>query len=110
MNECTWSISYDGTNFETEEELGGWLPVRTDEVKLLRVDTTDGRQYTVKIEEGMRPIFFRRITQSVNFFKNTQEVITRIPVFGWQKTVEGRNVKSLIWLLPDGGILVTDRD
>ena len=70
----------------------------------------------------MRPIFFRRMRQlhvgnpeeiPIEYIDENGELQPTIlfaVVLGWQKTVNGKNVKSLIWLMRDGSTAITDRD
>jgi hypothetical protein len=62
------------------------------------------------ISEGMRPIVFR--TRSVVAVLDPNAPIPepdpRQTFIGWQKTVQGENVQSLICLYDDGSQVVTD--
>lgn len=66
----------------------------------------------VKIDRasGQRPIFFRRRTIALDPALGTEEKRSTITVLGWQKTVEGKNVKSFVALYEDGSVLISDRD
>lgn len=124
MRNWTWVVFYnDGTEL-SEDQAGGFGAVDIPRVATLAVFDRDEPtvNYAVPIREGMRPIFFRRKRQivindptavPVEYLNENNEVtqmITFAVVLGWQKTVNGRNVKSLIWLMHDGSVAVTDRD
>ena len=124
QRDWTWVVLYnDGTEL-TEDQAGGFGAVDISRVETLvvqdRKDITVN--YAVPIREGMRPIFFRRKRQIVindptqvpiEFFGTDGEFNSSYlfaTVLGWQKTLNGRNVKSLIWLMHDGSVAITDRD
>lgn len=124
MRNWTWTVLYqDGTEL-TEEQAGGFGNVEIERVRVLVVsDRNDPKtQFAVHISEGMRPIFFRRKRQltindpsavPIEYFMADGELCTTITfatVLGWQKTLNGRNVKSLTWLMHDGSVAITDRD
>lgn len=67
-----------------------------------------GPAYLVPIfpEDGMRPIMFRTVVLNVHTGESS-----RWNVVGWQKTVNGQNVKTLTYI-PDHGqgpIVIADR-
>lgn len=111
-----WVVSYDGSTFVHPER--GWIDVRVNDVKQLLVyDEEDStKHYVVNCQEGMRPIFYytveRIVTQRLVDGTLLQEEggTNKITCFGWQKTVNGTNVKSLIRIHPDGSIWVGDHD
>ena len=61
---------------------------------------------SVKIDGTKRFIYFRRINKKVSMigslFKGEQFVSMRY-VLGWQDTVMGKNVKSMMWINPETG-------
>ncbi len=66
----------------------------------------------VKIDRagGQRPIFFRRRSIALDPETHGEANRSTITVLGWQKTVEGKNVKSFAALYEDGSVLISDRD
>jgi hypothetical protein len=62
------------------------------------------------VSEGLRPIFFRRRKINVSSATGEQERLPVITVLGWQRTVNGTNVKSLVAFFEDGSALITDDD
>ena len=114
MHEWTWLVLYsDGTEL-SEDQAGGFGAVDIARVDTLVVLDRNAPElhYAVPIREGMRPIFFRRKRQRVSLGSPsaTSGPTIYATALGWQKTVNGRNVKSLIWLMHDGSVAVTDRD
>lgn len=57
---------------------------------------------------GARGIFFRRRARGL--FGDPQGSGLNLTCVGWQRTVNGANVKTLLFLTDDGRILLTDRD
>lgn len=123
QSQWTWVVVYDDGQTVFEDDLIEFNKVDMERVQLLIVQrrSIPELHYVVSMQDGMRPIFFRRTrTIQVNDpttipegyvhdgqFSPSYEFAT---VLGWQKTVAGRNVKSLTWLIHDGSIAVTDRD
>ena len=115
-----WRAQYDdGSHLDEHDADGrgvGFASV--DQSRLVALELlpqSGGIPYRLQLGEGMRPIFFRRRAVTVNPSDGVPEderVIDRktSTVIGWQRTVEGRNVKSLVVLLPDGSVLLTDDD
>ena len=64
-------------------------------------------QVSVKISGTKRFIYFRKIHKKVSMlgslFKGEQTVST-VYALGWQDTVEGKNVKSIMWISENGDI------
>lgn len=58
--------------------------------------------------EGARGIFFRRNARIV--LAGEGEMPWTGTAVGWQKTVNGKNVKALLHLGDDGRVILTDRD
>lgn len=113
-HDWTWLVLYtDGTELR-EEQAGGFAAVDIPRVKTLVVYDRNAPElhYAVAIREreGMRPIFFRRKRQLIPTDGDPAEPYVVATALGWQKTVNGRNVKSLIWLMHDGSVAITDRD
>ena len=124
QHDWQWLVVYDdGTELQQSEDVG-FSMVDINRVKMLLVtDMNDQRnQYAVYLTEGMRPIFFRRVhrivindyehvpVEYINEDGTIRDNYVFATVLGWQKTVKGKNVKSLTWLLHDGSVAVTDRD
>lgn len=114
MHDWAWLVLYSDDTELTEEQAGGFAAVDIPRVKTLVVydRNTPALHYAVPIREGMRPIFFRRKRQVIPMGGSSpaNEPVTFATVLGWQKTLNGRNVKSLIWLMHDGSVAITDRD
>lgn len=120
----TWAVVYEDGTERFEDELGGFGAVDIDRVRTLVVMAREGdAHYAVHITDGMRPIFFRRVrklqindanepipAQYVRADGTVVESYVHATVLGWQKTVNGRNVKSLTWLMFDGSVAITDCD
>lgn len=110
----TWAVIYKDGSQHFEEDLIGFANVDNNQVQTLILhDQEQGLQFVTHIREGMRPIFFRRHRQEINSSGDTTlnlEPYLFATVFGWQKTIQGCNVKSLTWLLFDGSVAVTDCD
>jgi hypothetical protein len=63
---------------------------------------------TVRLPAGARPILFRRRHVHASVIEETSVVGHVIEVIGWQMTIDGTNVKSLLALYDDGSVLLTD--
>ena len=118
MKAYDWVVSYGDEKFIKPET--GWAGVDVDKVYVLIVynknDPTES--YVVDCSpSGIRPIFYETVQMVVKqrfvdnqLIQEPQEP-TRITVFGWQKTVNGKNVKSLIRIFnSDGSVYVSDHD
>lgn len=83
----------------------GWLEVhreQLDSASMIGLILND-KDYIIKLKPGQRWVYFKRT------FKKTESGFSMgIYCIGWQETVEGRNVKSLLWIYPDGSIEVGD--
>lgn len=113
MHDWTWLVLYTDDTELSEEQAGGFAAVDVPRVKTLVVydRNTPELHYAVSIREGMRPIFFRRKRQVIPMDGSpSNDPVLFATVLGWQKTVNGRNAKSLIWLMHDGSVAITDRD
>lgn len=66
---------------------------------------------SVKISGTKRFIYFRRVNKRVSMinclFKGEQTIST-FYALGWQDTIEGKNVKSIMWISETGEIKETD--
>lgn len=56
---------------------------------------------TVELDGDKRWIFFSKVCGRVNVPTRTGAAI-RLYCIGWQRTIEGTNVKSLTWIYPNG--------
>lgn len=99
-----WKVSYDGETFSRPER--GWVDVDVDTTVALyvyRIDNDNENFMVVCPDPGMRPIFYQTVEQVIKMSVNEegqlesekQPAITKFTVFGWQKTINGKNVKSL---------------
>jgi hypothetical protein len=110
-----WVVLYNDGTAETEDVLGGWANVQQD--KLVGIQLLPNRsglhQHVVYVntQEGQRGIVLRKRIATVDPLAQ-QEIGGRqtIHCIGWQKTVEGTNVKSMLWVFDDGSTILTDRD
>jgi len=62
---------------------------------------------SVKISGTKRYIFFRRINKKVSMMNclfRGEQTISVFYALGWQDNVEGRNVKSIMWISETGEI------
>jgi len=64
-----------------------------------------GRPVSVTLKEGQRLIAFRRVKWRPFLPGSTPVILYAI---GWQSTVNGRNVKSITWILPDDSVVVSE--
>ena len=112
MDVWSWAVTYNDGSYYAEEELGTFANVDTERVTRLDVFLKEHPpyMYSVKLHDGMRPIVFQRSKQVIDLDTGNQWNEYICTCFGWQKTVEGKNVKSLTWLFPDGSVAVTDCD
>jgi hypothetical protein len=119
-----WAVIYkDGSEY-VEEENVGFGTINLAEVQTLVVfdEHNHTTQFAIALKDDMRPIFFRRRRQlqlndpntvPVGYVHENGELKDNYifaTVLGWQKTVNGKNVKSFIWLMHDGSVAITDRD
>lgn len=112
----TWRVTYDDTTvFNEIDETGAEHGFA--EVDLTRVHTVawlpdhSGLQpIVVQIDPatGQRPILFRRRVLSINPGSGEELDRSCVHVLGWQRTINGRNVASYTFILPDGSILLSD--
>lgn len=112
----TWCVHYsDGTTFDEYGADGrehGFREVDNSRVVAVElVPQHDGLVgHVVKIDApaGMRPICFRRRSRLVNLDSGTDAAGPVIHCIGWQKTVNGKNVASYLFIFQDGSTLTTD--
>lgn len=64
--------------------------------------------HTVRITEGMRPIWFRRRRVEVDLESGEQLGMSTITCLGYQATENGHNVQSFLFLFFDGSTLHTN--
>ena len=124
MRNLKWMVILkDGTEI-VEDGTRGFGSLPQDEIlDLIVFDEHDhSTVYSLHLSDDMRPIFFRRkrhliITDEsaipTYYFdgnENLQTTILFATVLGWQKTVNGKNVKSMTWIFADGSVAITDCD
>jgi hypothetical protein len=100
-----WRVIYkDGSEFSEyplHNEHHSFDEVDKEQVHVLIVEPNHwldatGPAFAVQLSDDMRPIMFR--TVMVNADTN---VAVRWHVFGWQSTIEGKNVKTLSYVSND---------
>lgn len=64
--------------------------------------------FSIRISPGMRPIFFKRHQRL--YVGTPHERHDVLFCFGYQETVGGRNVKTLLTLRPDGTVTIENHD
>lgn len=119
----TWTVALDDGTELTEASLGGMAAVPIDRVRRLDVwcpsVDPDRPAFTVPLSPDQTLIWFRdrRVVVRAEAIEAAQdgdaiegERTTWATVFGWKTTVNGRVAKTYVWLMGDGGILVTDHD
>ena len=98
----------DGQAFSFSLEEQGWLQKykeQLDNAKFLEF---------IPLQEGLPPIVVplgngrRFIYVSRVFGMQGVGILFRLYGFGWQKTVDGRNVKQIIWVYPNGGVEISE--
>jgi hypothetical protein len=115
-DDWVWTVEYADGSRTTEAEMRGIerAKLRGDvrALELRWAARPDLPPFRVVVPEGGQPIFFRRRQQRIKAAGGlTVEPI--ITVIGWKKTIpcgDGHAVKSLLWLMPDGRVELTDRD
>ena len=66
---------------------------------------------SVKIDSTKRFIYFRRTNKKVSMIGNSfrgEQFVSRMYCIGWQDTIEGKNIKNLIWVNPVTGEVQQD--
>lgn len=90
-----------------------------DQSRLVRFELVSQREglpnHSLSLLKDSRPIFFRRrharFTDYVLVDEKGNEITPGFPtmtVLGWQRTVNGRNVKAVIFFLEDGSSICAD--
>jgi hypothetical protein len=117
LNTYEWAVSYNNETFEKPSN--GWAGVRVDEVLALLVYQVEdnSKHFVVHCGNGVRPIFYWTVQKVVKqrfvdgeLQQEPDPNERRITCFGWQKTVNGTNVKSLCRILEDGSMIFSDHD
>jgi hypothetical protein len=89
-----------------------WTPINLnkDNVKSLFLYYKGEPRGAIEIGPDQRLILIARVRAQLN--QNIQEVGSRVYTFfvGWQKTVNGKNTKTVIELTPDGLMITRDYD
>ena len=66
---------------------------------------------SVKIDGTKRFIYFRRVNKKVSMigsiFKG-ERIVSMFYALGWQDTIQGKNIKSLMWIDPKTGEIKQD--
>lgn len=123
MHNWIWEVIYDDGTEIIESDEAPFSSLDMDKIQVLIITNTETQQqFAVHYSETMRPIFFRRMRrllindpntipeEYVNDDGSLKEMIVKTIAFGWQSTVNGKNVKSLAWILEDGSVAFTDKD
>lgn len=118
-----WDITYkndsniaenDGQSCPGSHEAGvshGSLCVNFEEIKTIKLlDYRNEVVVNCHVPDDARAIIFRRRSKEVNLGGGEQPPITTTHVVGWQKTIEGKNEKTLLFIHPDGTISVSSKD
>lgn len=113
MDNWTWRVVYtDGGFLEEAGAAQGWASVEMDRVaEVSWMPTVPGlAPHTVRIDaaSGQRPILFRRRSLAVDPKTGAGAAGPTIHALGWQRTVEGRNVASYVFIREDGSTVLTD--
>lgn len=126
----------DGTLTNVELEQWGWLAIYKDgsclkqfddetnqfhqfkEIDINELETfvvlnlfhTDDptKRFEVHMKEGMSPIFFYRVT----IFNATQEDEYRVRIahFGFKEIINGKSIKTMMFVHPSGAISISNSD
>jgi len=85
----------------------GWLEEhrsRLDQADLIGLEPKKTKRLPairVHLKPGRRWIYFSRVFQEINSHRRI-----RLYCIGWQETVNGKNVKTLNWIYPNGAVEV----
>ncbi len=80
----------------------GWLERYRhllDTATRLSLSPRNGLPFVSVALEGKRWIYFSRVYGEMNSAKRI-----RLYAIGWQDTVNGKNVKCILWVYPDGAV------
>jgi hypothetical protein len=98
----------DGQAFSFSLEEQGWLDKykrQLDNAKILEF---------IPLEEGLPPIVVPLVNGrhfiyvSRVFGMQGAGILIRLYGFGWQATIDGKNVKQIIWVYPNGGVEISE--
>lgn len=115
-----WRAVYNDDTFldEGEEEGHGWKNIDFKNLKIFKLLNSEGTEICqVNLGGDKRIIFTRRnlIQAGQKFVKRGDvkilvpvKALERIIILGWQKTVNGVNVKAIFYIMPDGRIEMDD--
>lgn len=105
-------------NGETEIELTepGWLgreEMRTLRAFALKPSVAHLPAAVVNLDplaDGTprRLVYFSRVVGKLNAATSEREDRFRLYCIGWQATIEGRNVRSLVWIYPNGSVIASE--
>jgi len=106
-----WRAVYtDGTILNQFDESGKERAFKEiDQSRLLKFSWVpvdgQGREVSVTLRPGQRLIAFRRVKWRPFATDSKPEIYYAV---GWQATVNGRNVKSISWILPDDSVVIAE--
>lgn len=115
-----WRAVYNDDTFldEGEEEGHAWKNIDFKNLKTFKLLNSEGTEICqVNLGGDKRIIFTRRnlIQAGQKFVKRGDvkilvpvKALERIIILGWQKTVNGVNVKAIFYIMPDGRIEMDD--
>ena len=108
MSEYNWVVTYRGSEEHVHPE-NGWAGVDIPNVdKLIVYNVANPSQhYVVHCDEGVRPIFYWSVFNALSITGEARGE-TRTTNFGWQKTVNGTNVKSICRIHHDDSVSCRD--
>jgi hypothetical protein len=108
--QLNWKAHYkDGTSLICSELPGGKDYYKIDRTKLIGFELFDKETnksvFRMPIEDGKRLIYRKRVHQ--NF--HTNQIVKIVYLVGWQKTVNGKNVQSIVHIFEDGSMDLRDK-
>lgn len=103
-----WQAVYDDLSFLDQISDGKTNSYHEiDRSKLMEfrlIEPKTGRVFFImELDKEKRLIFRRRVSMNAS----TGETMAVVYLVGWQQTVNGKNVQSLFWVLPDLSVLNT---
>jgi len=102
-----WKATYkDRTEFNQFNEDGTenlFGDIEQDELDEFSFNSSLGHTIKLKLKDDMRLICFRR--HSMNFMGQNDKIQY---VLGYQKTLDGKNVKTMMFIDDEGNVLLSD--
>lgn len=106
-NDIEYNLIIEGKTGQAVVELGqeqGWLEryrhLLDTATRLSLSPRTNGLPFvSVSLDSTKRWIYFSRVYGEMNSPKRI-----RLYAIGWQDTVNGKNVKCILWVYPDGAV------